>query len=41
MGARYLGQDRAAEMALRNGVPGECLVRVRPERVVAMIDLSE
>jgi hypothetical protein len=41
LGARYVGQARAAEMAERNGVPGECLVRVRPERVVAMRDLSE
>jgi hypothetical protein len=40
LGGRYLGQDRAAEMAERNGVPGQCLVRVRPERVVAMRDLS-
>ncbi|MGQ0467637.1 MAG: PPOX class F420-dependent oxidoreductase [Sporichthyaceae bacterium] len=27
--------------AKRNGVPGEVLVRVRPERVVAMVDLAE
>jgi hypothetical protein len=40
LGGRYLGADRAAEMAERNGVPGEVLVRVRPERVIAMVDLS-
>jgi PPOX class probable F420-dependent enzyme len=40
LGGRYLGPDRAEEMAARNGVPGECLVRVRPERVIAMIDLA-
>jgi len=40
LGARYMGADRAEEMAARNGVPGECLVRVHPERVVAMVDLA-
>jgi hypothetical protein len=40
LGGRYLGAERAAEMTERNGVPGEVLVRVRPERVIAMVDLS-
>jgi PPOX class probable F420-dependent enzyme len=40
LGARYMGADRAEEYAQRNGVPGEVLVRVRPEKVVAMVDLA-
>ncbi|MDT0446413.1 PPOX class F420-dependent oxidoreductase [Streptomyces johnsoniae] len=35
IGGRYMGEDRAAEFGARNGVPGELLVRVKPERVVA------
>lgn len=41
LGARYMGEDRREEYAKRNGVPGEVVVRVRPERVVAMVDLAE
>jgi PPOX class probable F420-dependent enzyme len=41
LGARYMGAARAAEYAARNGVPGEVVVRVRPERVVAMVDVAE
>jgi PPOX class probable F420-dependent enzyme len=41
LGARYMGADRAEEYAKRNGVPGEVLVRVTPEKVVAMVDLAE
>lgn len=41
LGARYMGADRAEEYAARNGVPGEVVVRVRPEKVVAMVDLAE
>ncbi|MGX2992869.1 PPOX class F420-dependent oxidoreductase [Streptomyces sp. JNUCC 64] len=33
IGGRYMGEDRAAEFAARNGVPGELLVRVRIDRV--------
>ncbi len=40
LGARYMGADRAEEYAKRNGVPGEALIRVRPERVIAMVDLA-
>jgi PPOX class probable F420-dependent enzyme len=35
IGARYMGQDRAEEFGRRNAVPGEILVRVTPERVIA------
>lgn len=41
LGARYMGAERAEEYAGRNGVPGEVVVRVRPERVIAMVDLAE
>lgn len=41
LGARYMGTDRAEEYAERNGVPGEAVVRVTPERVIAMVDLAE
>ena len=34
IGGRYMGADRAEEFGRRNGVPGELLVRVRPDRVV-------
>ena len=35
IGGRYMGADRAEEFGRRNAVPGELLVRLRPERVVA------
>jgi PPOX class probable F420-dependent enzyme len=41
LGGRYMGADRAEEFAARNGVPGEVVVRVRPDKVVAMVDLAE
>jgi len=33
LGAKYMGEDRAAEFGARNGVEGELVVRVRPTRV--------
>lgn len=41
LGARYMGADREKEYADRNGVPGELVVRVTVEHVVAMVDLAE
>ncbi len=41
IGGRYMGADRAEEFGARNGVPGELLVRVRIDRVVAERDLAE
>lgn len=35
LGARYMGESRAEEFGERNGVPGELLVRVRIDKVVA------
>jgi PPOX class probable F420-dependent enzyme len=40
IGARYMGADRAEEFGRRNGVPGELVVRVTPERVIAQGDLT-
>jgi PPOX class probable F420-dependent enzyme len=38
--ARYMGADRAEEFGKRNGVPGELLVRLRPTKVVAELDMT-
>jgi PPOX class probable F420-dependent enzyme len=38
--ARYMGAERAEEFGARNGVPGELLVRVTVEKVVALRDLT-
>jgi PPOX class probable F420-dependent enzyme len=40
IGARYMGKDRAEEFGRRNAVPGEVLVRVTLERVIAEDDVS-
>lgn len=41
IGGRYLGADRAEEMGARNGVPGELIVRLTPEKVVAYRDVAD
>ncbi|POX60033.1 PPOX class F420-dependent enzyme [Streptomyces sp. Ru62] len=38
--ARYMGEDRAEEYGARNGVPGELLVRVSIDKVLAMRDVA-
>jgi PPOX class probable F420-dependent enzyme len=40
IGGRYMGADRAVEFGRRNAVPGELLVRLRPERVIAAADVA-
>ena len=40
IGGRYMGADRAGEFGRRNAVPGELLVRLRPERVIAETDVA-
>ena len=40
IGGRYMGTDRAGELGRRNAVPGELLVRLRPERVIAAADVA-
>ncbi|MEU6403320.1 PPOX class F420-dependent oxidoreductase [Streptomyces sp. NPDC046985] len=39
--ARYMGEDRAEEFGARNGVPGELLVRMTVDKVVAFRDLAD
>jgi hypothetical protein len=41
IGGRYMGSDRAEEFAARNGVPGETIVRLRPDRVTAFRDIAD
>ncbi|AXE84228.1 PPOX class F420-dependent oxidoreductase [Streptomyces sp. Go-475] len=41
IGARYMGEDRAEEFGARNGVPGELLVRVSIDRVLAERDVAD
>lgn len=40
LGGRYMGEDRAEAFGRRNAVPGELLVRIRPERVFAVDDVA-
>ena len=40
IGARYMGEDQAEGLGRRNAVPGELLVRVTPERVIAEYDVA-
>ncbi|MEU6370782.1 PPOX class F420-dependent oxidoreductase [Streptomyces sp. NPDC046931] len=41
IGARYMGEERAEEFGARNGVPGELVVRVRIEKVLAYAAITE
>jgi PPOX class probable F420-dependent enzyme len=41
IGGRYMGADRAEEYGERNGVPGELLVRLTPQKVVSAADLAD
>jgi PPOX class probable F420-dependent enzyme len=40
IGGRYMGADRAEEFGKRNGVPGELLVKLRPTKVIAHMDMT-
>ncbi|MEU1572550.1 PPOX class F420-dependent oxidoreductase [Streptomyces collinus] len=40
IGARYMGEERAEEFGARNGVPGELLIRVTVDRVLAERDVA-
>ncbi|WP_030147345.1 MULTISPECIES: PPOX class F420-dependent oxidoreductase [unclassified Streptomyces] len=39
--ARYMGEERAEEFGARNGVPGELLVRVPVDRVLAELGVAD
>lgn len=41
LGGRYMGPERAEEYGRRNGVPGELLVRLTPEKVVGLADVAD
>ncbi|MFI9645564.1 PPOX class F420-dependent oxidoreductase [Streptomyces sp. NPDC052040] len=41
IGGRYMGEERAEEFGARNGVPGELLVRIRVEKVLAYSAVAE
>ncbi|MFD9459493.1 PPOX class F420-dependent oxidoreductase [Streptomyces sp. NPDC060027] len=41
IGGRYMGEERAEEFGRRNGVPGELLVRVRIEKVLAFAAVAD
>ena len=38
--ARYMGGDRAEEFGQRNAVPGELVVRLRPTKVIAVLNAT-
>jgi PPOX class probable F420-dependent enzyme len=40
IGGRYRGAERAEEFGRRNAVPGELLVRFRPERVFGQLGVA-
>lgn len=41
LAARYMGEDRAEEFGARNGVPGELLVRVHIDKVLALSGVAD
>lgn len=41
IGARYTGEEAAARFGTRNAVPGELLVRVRVDKVVALSGIAD
>lgn len=41
LGARYMGEEVADRYGERNAVPGELLVRLVPDRIVAQADVSD
>jgi PPOX class probable F420-dependent enzyme len=41
IGGRYMGADQAEAFGRRNAVPGEALVRVQAQRIIAEADVSD
>ena len=41
IGGRYMGADRAEEFGKRNGVPGEVVVRIHIDKIIAKDEMSE
>ena len=40
-GGRYMGADQAEAFGARNGVPGECVVRLRPSSIAGFDGISD
>lgn len=40
IGGRYMGADRAEEYGARNGVEGELVIRLTPEKILAFDDIA-
>lgn len=40
-GTRYMGAAQGAEFGKRNGVPGELVVRLRPDKVIAFSAIAD
>ena len=40
-GGRYMGADRAEAYGTRNGVPGECVIRLRPASIAGFDGISD
>ena len=40
-GGRYMGAEEAEAFGARNGVPGECLVRLRPSSIAGFDGISD
>lgn len=40
IGGRYMGEDRAEEFGERNGVPGELVVRIHIDKIIAKDDVA-
>lgn len=41
IGGRYMGEDKVDVYAERNGVPGEMIVRIKPERVSGLRGVAD
>jgi PPOX class probable F420-dependent enzyme len=41
LGGRYMGAEQAEQFGKRNAVPGELLVRLRPDKIVALSGIAE
>ena len=41
IGGRYMGVDQAEAYGARNGVPGECLVRLRPTNIAGFDGIAD
>lgn len=41
LGGRYMGEDDAAAFGKRNAVPGELLVRLRPDKIIALAGIAD